>query len=78
MVSDSVCSAALEILALATLSSSIKTFIKLHGYLLNITQRMKSVIFPSAVDGVHYYKMLEFIEVLIVAVITFCSEPKSD
>ena len=31
---------------------------------------MKSIIFPSVIDGVHYYKKLEFIEVLIVALIT--------
>ena len=45
VVNDSHCSAALMIFALVTLSSSIKTFIKLHGYLLTITQRMKSIIF---------------------------------
>ena len=44
------------ILALVALSSSIKTFIKLHGYLLNITQ-IKSIIFPSVVDGVHHCKI---------------------
>ena len=31
---------------------------------------MKSIIFPSVINGVHYYKKLEFIEVLIVALIT--------
>ena len=31
---------------------------------------MKSIIFPSVIDGVHYYKKLEFIEALIVALIT--------
>lgn len=49
------------------------TFLKLHDRLLTITQRMKSIIFLSVVDGAHDYKMLEFIEVLIVTVIKFCS-----
>ena len=46
---------------------------KLHDYHLTITQRMKLIIFSSVVDSVHHYKMLELIDVLIVAVNTFCS-----
>ena len=58
--------------------SSGNTFLKhkdIHKttwYLLTITQRIKSIIFAAVVDGVYYYKMLEFIWGLIVTVITFC------
>ena len=49
---------------------------KPHDFLLIITQRRKLNIFSpviAVVDGIHYCKILEFIEVLIVAVITSCS-----
>ena len=60
MVSDSQCSAALQTLELETLSLIMKTFIKLHGYLLTITERMKSTISLSVADNGHHYKRLEF------------------
>ena len=58
-VNDSHCYAALMILALmicATLSSSIKTFLNLHGYLLTIIPRIKWIIWCSSLNDGKIYR----------------------